>query len=132
MNNVYLNKYNLMKYNEKVTLEKKEEIVLTDVTIDLLDRFENYKNKIEEYKPRGDKYIIKGILILSEIVKEVNPECIDEEVALNIKDKVECVLSNLEYNMQKINLYVHLGVNNSLMILWNMIDCKNLKKVRKV
>ena len=103
---------------------------LNEVTKELLSRMEILKNDIKNSMIRGEFNIIKGIIIFEAVIKELNPEVINEEEVNKIENFTKRYLIEKEEKMQKVNPYVHYGINRCFMILesYNRLDKEKKKK----
>ena len=107
-----------------------EVVEYNEVTRELLDRVENLKKDIKNSMTHGEVNIIKGIVIFEAILKEFNPSDLDREEIDKIEGYVRRYLIEKEEKMQRVNAYVHYGVNRCFLILesYNNIKEKNLVK----
>ena len=103
---------------------------LTDITSRLLEKIEELKMNIKNSMMHGEVNIIRGIVIFEVILKELNPSVLDEEEINKIEDYVRKYINEKEYDMQKVNSYVHYGVNRCFLVLesFNRVNNKKLEK----
>ena len=103
---------------------------LTNVTKELLERTEELKENIKNSMMSGEFNIIRGVIIFEIILKEFNPNVVDEDEILRIENYVRNYVRKKEEDMQKINPYVHYGVNRCFLMLesYNDINKKKSKK----
>ena len=94
-----------------------EEKEMTIVTEKLLVETEKLKKSIKDSMMVGELAIIKGIIFFEVIVKEINPEILDESEISKIKNYTLKVLRNKEEEMQKVNNHMHYGVNRCFLML---------------
>lgn len=94
---------------------KKEE--LTGVTKDLIERANIIKDNVKKSMMVGEVNIIKGIVIFEAMVKEINPSVINDDTVNEINNYVAVYLRKKEEKEQKVNNYIHHGINQCLMML---------------
>ena len=103
---------------------------LNDCTIMLVERLEDYKNNIIKNKFKGYDSLVKGVDIIIDILKCINPVVFDM-CTFSLVDKYkELGLVNVGARYHKIDGYVHMGIDNSMMILWGYVSNKTLKRER--
>jgi len=103
-----------------------KEVELTKLTSDLILETEKLKKSIREEMMVGEKEILKGIVFFEEVIKEMNPNRLDDEVVYKIRAYTTHTLSVMEEKMQKVNNHMHLGI---VKCFW-MLDGYN-RKTRK-
>ena len=104
------------------------ELELSDVTLEILSLTDNLKEKTKSSMMIGERHILKGIVIFEEVVKELNPEVINDEVLYMIRSCVNIVLFKEEEKTQRVNNHVHYGVNTC----YTMLDLLNKSKKREL
>ena len=107
-----------------------EDIKLNDCAVMLIDRLDSYGDNAINNRFKGYKSLIKGVLIIQEVIKKINPCEITEEVIMEIDKQKDYVLVDFEDKFQRVDSYMHIGILNSMMILWGMVNNKTLKKMR--
>lgn len=97
------------------------QIVLNDVTIELLNLTNNLKEKTKDAMMVGEGNILRGIIIFEEVLRGLNPDIIDDDVIYMIESCVNIVLFKEEEKRQHINNHVHYGVNScyAMMHMYN-------------
>ncbi len=103
---------------------------LTELTKSILERIEELKINIKNSMMSGEINILRGIIIFEVILKELNPDVLDDNEITKIEDYVRKYLNKKEYDMQKINSYVHYGVNRCFLVL-ETFNRDNNKKLEK-
>jgi hypothetical protein len=101
---------------------------LSQVTEEILALTENLKKSIKESMVVGERSIIKGITLFEEVIKELNPDKIDDGIISMIISYVSIVLYKQEEQMQRVDNKVHYGVSQCYML----IDLYNKKKKREL
>ena len=96
----------------------------------LIDRLEDYKDNIIKNKFRGYNSLAMGVDIIIDVLKGVNPIVIDIDTFYEIDKYKEYGLVNLGARYHKIDGYLHMGIDNSMMILWGYVNNKTLKRER--
>ena len=104
---------------------KKEE--LTGVTKDLIERANIIKDSVKKSMMIGEVNIINGIVIFETIVKEINPSVINDDTVNEINNYIALYLRQKEEKEEKVNNYIHHGVNQCL----TMLDLYNKSIKRK-
>ena len=89
---------------------------LTLVTNELLERTSNLKERTMESMVVGDTYVVRGITIFEEKLKEINPDKIDEEMIQYIDAIINEYVMPLSSRHSNLIRY---GISLSMMILYN-------------
>lgn len=85
----------------------------------------------------NDKDIIKGINIVREVIKELNPVEVNKELKDNVILMIELYKKELQSQIRIINSYVDYGINQGIrvidgMIIYNENLCENkMIKIRR-
>ena len=109
-----------------------EEVVeFNEATNDLLKRIEDLKKDITNSMTHGETKIIKGITIFEAILKEFNPSVLDKEKIFEMEEYTRRYLIEKEEKMQRVNAYVHYGINRCFLILESYNNIKEKKLARK-
>ena len=98
------------------------------VTIEVLELIDNLKQKTKKSMVIGETSIIKGITIFEEVIKELDPEKIDDSVISMIISYVNIILFKQEEKRQHVDAGVRYGVNQCYML----IDMYNKRKKREL
>ena len=104
---------------------------LNRVTIEILERTKYLKKQIKNNMIVGDTDIIKGITIFELIIEEINLSNMNDEIELEIKNRIDYYLINGKEKTCGINNYVLFGINNCYMILNNYNKYLNSAKYLK-
>ena len=107
--------------------ELKEEEELTEVTKDLIERTNVIKENVKKSMVVGEVNILKGIIIFEVVLKKVNPSIINDNVVSEISNYIVLYLRQKEEKEEKVNNYIHHGVNQCL----TMLDLYNKSIKRK-
>ena len=107
--------------------ELKEEEELTEVTKDLIERTNVIKENVKKSMIVGEVNILKGIIIFEVVLKKVNPSIINDNVVSEISNYIALYLRQKEEKEEKVNNYIHHGVNQCL----TMLDLYNKSIKRK-
>ena len=111
--------------NEEVDIIQEE---LTPITCELLDLVDNLKKKTKESMVSGERSILKGIAIFEEVVKEINPAVMDENVMSMIISYTSIVMFKEEEERGHVDSRAHYGINQCYM----MMDIYNKRKKREL
>ena len=90
---------------------------LSQVTEEILALTDNLKQKTKDSMTLGERKIIEGITIFEEVVKELNPDTIDDGIISMIISYVNIILFRREEKAQHVDNRVHYGVEQCYMIL---------------
>ena len=90
---------------------------MSDKVWDLLYEFDKLENIIRNSMMPNEWEIIKGINIVKEIVKEINPMEIDEEFKKFVMIGVNAYKKELQNRMIVINSYVEYGISSGLRLI---------------
>jgi len=101
---------------------------LNQVTIEILGLLDNLKKRTKESMVVGEMSIIKGITLFEEVIKELNPDKIDDNVVSIIVSYVSIILFKEEEKRQHVDSKVHYGVQQCYMV----IDMYNKRKKREL
>ena len=107
-------------------LDNQEE--LNGVTIEVLELIDNLKKKTRESMVIGEASIIRGITLFEEVIKELNPDKIDDNIISMIISYVNIILFKQEEKRQHVDAGVRYGVNECYML----IDMYNKRKKREL
>ena len=108
------------------TIEEKEE--LSETTYEILSLTDNLKKRTKESMVIGESFILRGVTIFEEIIKEINPDKMDDGIVSMIVSYVSIYVFRQEERNQKINHYVQYGINQCFM----MLDLHNKSIKRKI
>ncbi len=105
---------------------------------ELLAAIDNYRRIIEKGDAFGKPGILRGITIFEGVIRDVNPNVIDEKVETTIQQSVETYLVRKEDNMQHVDTVARRGISTCLIILSNHTkrsseskETKGQKRTRK-
>jgi len=90
---------------------------LNQVTIEILGLIENLKEQTKKSMVIGEVSIIKGITLFEEVIKELNPSKIDDNVISIIVSYVSIILFKQEENKQHIDIKMRYGINQCYMLI---------------
>ena len=99
---------------------------LSIVTDEILERTVLLKKCVMESMTVGDKYIVRGITFFEEVLKEINPTEMNEEVINTIKMYINNILGKKDV---RLNQYYLLGINKCYFIIY---DYNYVHKKRKL
>lgn len=95
-------------------MEVKEELQLSDITIDICNRLKKYKNNIKNDMVIGDTYIISGIELVEKIIREINPTTVSEKIVSDL----EFMIRNYNKLKEKsFNNYTLFGIQHANMLV---------------
>ena len=106
-----------------------EEKELTDVTKELLERTSIIKNSIMKSMIVGECNILKGVIIFEAVLKEINPVVINENEINKIDNTIKIFLIKKEESEQKVNKYIHHGIDRCIIML--DMYYKSIKRLKK-
>ena len=109
------------------TIENETE-ELSQAVEEILALTENLKHKTKESMVVGDTNIIKGITLFEEVIKELNPQYIDDGIISMIISYISIILFKEEEKKQRVDNRVHYGVEQCYVIL----DLYNKRKKREL
>ena len=118
-------------------VNNENKIELSPITLEICNRLEEYKSNIKRDMVVGEDKIISGVNIVEEIIKEMNPSKVEDEII----DKIDAIIQKYEMKkerkMQVINNYVRCGFVYAVMIvgsyiITNIEDNNTKKSKRKV
>ena len=104
---------------------------------DLFFEIAKLEEKIRNNMMDNDKDIIKGINIVREVIKELNPVEVNKELKDNVILMIELYKKELQSQIRIINSYVDYGINQGIrvidgMIIFNENLCENkMIKIRR-
>ena len=101
---------------------------LNQVTIEILELVENLKKQTKKSMVIGEVSIIKGITLFEEVIKELNPSKIDDNVISIIISYVSIIMFKQEEKKQHIDIKMRYGINQCYML----IDIYNKSKKREL
>lgn len=90
---------------------------LNQVTIEILELLNNLKKKTKESMVSGETSIIKGITLFEEVVKELNPNKMDDNVISIIVSYVSIILFKQEEKRQHVDVKMRYGINQCYMLI---------------
>ena len=99
----------------------KTDLELTNVTNELLERTNILKVNGKKSMMKGEVNVLRGIVIFEVILKEINPEVVDEAEVNVIENYVNIYMTKKEEQTQTVNNYVHYGINLCFSMLENYI-----------
>lgn len=119
-------------------VNNENKIELSPITLEICNRLEEYKSNIKRDMVVGEDKIISGVNIVEEIIKEMNPSKVEDEII----DKIDAIIQKYEMKkerkMQVINNYVRSGILYGEMIVGGYVimhimhkDDKKVKKLQK-
>ena len=86
-------------------VNNENKIELSPITLEICNRLEEYKSNIKRDMVVGEDKIISGVNIVEEIIKEMNPSKVEDEII----DKIDAIIQKYEMKkerkMQVINNY---------------------------
>ena len=98
-------------------MEVKEELQLSDITIDICNRLKKYKNNIKNDMVIGDTYIISGIELVEKIIREINPTTVSEKIVSDLEFMIRNYSKLKEKKMQSFNNYTLFGIQHANMLV---------------
>lgn len=98
-------------------MEVKEELQISDITIDICNRLKNYKNNIKNDMVIGDTYIISGIELVEKIIREINPTTVSEKIVSDLEFMIRNYNKLKEKKMQSFNNYTLFGIQHANMLV---------------
>lgn len=98
-------------------MEVKEELQISDITIDICNRLKNYKNNIKNDMVIGDTYIISGIELVEKIIREINPTTVSERIVSDLEFMIRNYNKLKEKKMQSFNNYTLFGIQHANMLV---------------
>ena len=107
-------------------LDDQEE--LNQVTIEVLELLNNLKKKTKESMVSGETSIIKGITLFEEVIRELNPNKIDDNVISIVISYASIILFKQEEKKQHVDVKMRYGINQCYML----IDVYNKSKKREL
>ena len=118
-------------------VNNENKIELSPITLEICNRLEEYKSNIKRDMVVGEDKIISGVNIVEEIIKEMNPSKVEDEII----DKIDAIIQKYEMKKERkmhvINNYVRCGIVYAEMIvgsyiITNIEDNNTKKSKRKV
>ena len=103
-------------------------IEYTEVTMKIVSRLDNFKNKISKDMVIGDKKIIDGIDFIKSMVISINPIIIDDSVI----DEVDLRIQNEFKNGMCINKYILYGIEMSKYIVSSYVQKRPLVRIKSI
>ena len=107
-----------------------QEVRLSEITIEMCNRLDNYRNFVKNNMMIGDTKIIEGIDLVEKFIKEINPNTYEDD----IKNKLSFLVNNYrmlkESKMQVINRYMLYGIDYSCILIETYIEEQNKKNVK--
>lgn len=110
------------------TVKKLTNIEYNPVTAEILDRINNYKNRIKNEGMVGDTFILTGISLFEDTIKELNVDSLNNEVVEYIKNIIE---QKINQTGRLINRYISYGINYCLTILEGYNQTLNYKPLTR-
>ena len=101
---------------------------LSQVANEILALTNNLKKRTKESMVVGEKSILKGIVLFEEVIKELNPDVINDGVISMIDSYVSIIMFKQEEKTQQVDNRVHLGIQQCYMV----IDMYNKRKKREL
>ena len=98
-------------------MEVKEELQLSDITVDICNRLKKYKNNIKNDMVIGDTYIISGIELVEKIIREINPTTVSEKIVSDLEFMIRNYNKLKEKKMQSFNNYTLFGIQHANMLV---------------
>ena len=100
-----------------ITINELDHEELNEVANNILDRLNKLKENIKKSMMVGEKDILKGIEIVEEVIKELNPSEMDDDILSMIESCANIVLYKKEERIEHVNSYVHYGINMCYTVL---------------
>lgn len=102
----------------------------SSITKEILESTKILKQSVSANFIPGDKSIIDGIELFETTVKKLNPEYIDDDIKMFIKNTIDRTMNSNEEIEQKVNHHMHYGINCCYTILegYNKSKTRGLKK----
>ena len=113
-------------------MEVKEELQISDITIDICNRLKNYKNNIKNDMVIGDTYIISGIELVEKIIREINPTTVSEKIVSDLEFMIRNYNKLKEKKMQSFNNYTLFGIQHANMLVALYVNEHLQKKQEEV
>ena len=109
-----------------------KEIEYNEITNELLDRIDNLRKKTKASMLVGESNILKGIIIVEEAVKAINPFHLDDESISMIQKCVDIMVYKEEEMKGKVNSHIRYGIDMCLMMIEIFCRSKKHALVKKV
>ena len=103
---------------------------LTQVTNELLERTNILRENGKKSMMKGEVNVLRGIIIFEVILKEINPEVMDDAEINVVKNYINVYMVKKEEETQQVNNYVHYGLNLCLSMLDNYVKEKKTNLTR--
>lgn len=110
------------------TVRKLTNIEYNPVTTEILDRINNYKNRIKNEGMVGDTFILTGISLFEDTIKELNVNSLNNEIVEYIRNIIE---QKINQTGRLINRYISYGINYCLAILEGYNQTLNYKPLTR-
>ena len=113
-----------------VEVREDKNIELTLVTSEILERINIMREDIKKAMMVGEGNILKGITIFEGVIRETNPLDINDDVVLEIENKVDLVVASYEEKCQRVNQHAHFGIYRCYTMLesYNKEVNRNIKR----
>ena len=99
-----------------------QEVKMSEVTIEMCNRLNDYRNFVKNDMMIGDTKIIEGIDLVEKLIREINPNTYEDD----IKGKLLFLVNNYrklkENKMQVINRYMQYGIDYSCILVEACIE----------
>lgn len=105
--------------------------ILSEISLEICKRLNEYKNNIRKDMVIGDTKIIMGIELVEKFIREINPQVIDEMIITHLDFLIDNYIKLKDSRMQSINNYMMMGINNAYNIVNSFVifNSKNKKRV---
>lgn len=103
---------------------------LNEITLEICEKLDEYKNNIKRDMVIGEVKIIMGINLVEKMIREINPSVIDEKLILDLEFLIDNYKKLKDSKMQGINNYMMLGIDLSYNVVSSYVRTRIDKKVR--
>lgn len=96
-----------------------ENSILTETTMEILGMLDVAREDIKNSMVIGENSILRGIDFFEKLLRELNPNTMDDEEISLIEKVVSVRIIRDEDICQRVNSYVHFGLDRCYLILWS-------------
>ena len=101
-----------------------------EITLEICEKLDEYKNNIKRDMVIGEVKIIMGINLVEKMIREINPSVIDEKLILDLEFLIDNYKKLNDSKMQGINNYMMLGINLSYNVVSSYVRTRMNTKLR--
>ncbi len=116
---------NLPDAQKKLSVEQ-----FNEITLEICEKLDEYKNNIKRDMVIGEVKIIMGINLVEKMIREINPSVIDEKLILDLEFLIDNYKKLNDSKMQGINNYMMLGINLSYNVVSSYVRTRMNTKLR--